>query len=183
MATILDFLFEHPTIGGIIVLAIPAAIYVAVTSLIAGRKRKSGKDKEALHNMAAKVLGDTSSYTIVFATYTEREGTLKAHMAYYYYYCLAFREWEIVVIPIKSIEKDLIFPGESWVINEQTIATTKKVLGATMIYDKDGKEINKWSVDPETDNTDKLACPLAIEQNDEAKKYYGFIEAIAQRIQ
>lgn len=195
----LNLAAKNPIVGGLVLLVLCIPFYF-IYEAINKKRRGSGKDKKILQEIAARLLPQASDYTIVFANYwrEEREGNW-SHIEYFYY-CLAYKEWEIVLIPLGKKTKGQFNPGEPMFFNAENLgeinldvterfkrlsltSAIKEIDQPHELIGKDGERIVAFRVDETVESLlDRKECPVNIDQTEEVKKYQQFMSAFAKRI-
>ncbi len=167
----LDFFDKYPWMAFVLVLG-GIFLLILIKDMIGKRKAKTGKDKEKIHNILAKVMGENATYVPVYATRVEHRGNTR----FYYYYALAMQEERMVLVPLSFADQEVGYGKPFQIQKEQLgeIKTTKKLEAKAKVidlYDKNRKPIIQLLVNAEETRIDKKTDPVNLWQNEELLEF------------
>lgn len=157
-----------------------AGIYYVIKEKLSSRKAESGVDKIAFKKLMDTILNPEEQWTTMFAYFNNWEKKGRTITTYYYYYGIAFKDNELLVIPV-SYGDGVFSSQEPMRVDRADLSKVEYNEDAecTEFFDKNGERILAFLSPKITSNADEKECPVAINQTREVKAYFAFIKMFA----
>lgn len=167
----LDFVDKYPWLPFVIVIGAIIAS-VIIKDQLGKRKAKNGQDKEKIHNILAKVMGENATYVPIYATRIEH----RARSRCYYYYALAMQEERMILVPLSFADQEVGYGTPFQIRKDQLgeIKTTKELEAKVKVvdlFDKNRKPIIQLVVNAEETRIDKKTDPVNLWQSEELLEF------------
>ena len=166
----------------IIVIAFIAFVVVSfvIKETVNKRKGESGEDMEKVRRVVAKLLPDSSSYTIVYTYYIDNKYVGNNRTSCYYHYAVAFKPGKLFVAPI-SYNDGEVGHKNGTLMTKENLGRIQLKGGSPILFDKAGKELCTLHVIASNTRQSKYE-PFNIQQKEQADAFNAFIKAFANEV-
>ena len=145
------------------------------------KKGESGEDLAKVSKVVEKLLPDSGSYTIAYATYMINDSVGNRITKYYYHYAIAFKSGALFVVPIKYNGGEVSYEGSGALLTKDNLGRLKTKGDSCMFFDKEGKELCAFCVYASNTKQDKYQ-PFNIQQKEQAAAYKTFLKEFMAQV-
>lgn len=158
-----------------------AVVVFLVKEAINKKKGESGEDLAKVRRVVDKLLPDSGSYTVAYATYMSDQSVGNRISKYYYHYAIAFKPGALFVAPIKYSGGEVSYQGSGALLTKENLGRLKPKGDSCAFFDKDGKELCAFCVYASNTKQDKYQ-PFNIQQKEQADAYKAFLQEFISQV-